>query len=161
MKPRLRRSAVRSTGPIFLFVGAHQALSVIGLFFFFILDRRRTRCGFSCRLLLGRSPCPISAPTRCLDRGDVDLLHVHHRIEGAFCFIAAGGNRLHQDPWRDLPGDSPSVLAPAARTLLAATAHDCVPIAVGLLLILSRDLERESLVMFERWAAVETDTGHA
>src|SRR5258707_6481342 len=30
-----------------------------------------------------------SAAPRRLDRGDVDLLHAHHRIERALCFIAA------------------------------------------------------------------------
>jgi hypothetical protein len=32
-----------------------------------------------------------SAAPRRLDRGDVDLLHPHHRIKCALCFIAAGG----------------------------------------------------------------------
>jgi hypothetical protein len=31
-----------------------------------------------------------TAPRR-LDRGDVDLLHAHHRIKCALCFIAASG----------------------------------------------------------------------
>jgi len=31
-----------------------------------------------------------AAPGR-RDRGDVDLLHPHHRIKRAFCFIAANG----------------------------------------------------------------------
>src|SRR5215211_5518282 len=84
-----------------------------------------------------------SAPTRSLDRRDIDFLHVHHGIERPFCFTAPGCHRLHQHPWRDLPGNSPFVFAPAARTLLAVIAHDRVPVAVGLSLILSRDLERE------------------
>jgi hypothetical protein len=29
-----------------------------------------------------------SAPPRCLDGGDVDLLHRHHRLEGTLCFTA-------------------------------------------------------------------------
>src|SRR6185295_15992120 len=29
-----------------------------------------------------------SAPARCLDRGNVDLLHRHHRLERAFSFAA-------------------------------------------------------------------------
>jgi hypothetical protein len=32
----------------------------------------------------------ISKPRR-LDRGDIDLLHPHHRVKCALCFIAAGG----------------------------------------------------------------------
>src|SRR6476646_6542234 len=70
-----------------------------------------------------------------LDLGDVDLLHVHHRLECALCFVAAGRHRLGQHARRDLPGDAPLVLAPAARTLLAAIADDGVPVTVGLLLI--------------------------
>ena len=31
---------------------------------------------------------PSAAP-RCLDRADVDLFHIRHRFECAFCFIAA------------------------------------------------------------------------
>src|SRR5688572_22408418 len=76
-----------------------------------------------------------SAAPRCLDRGDVDLLHAHHRLKRALCLIAAGRQRLGQHAWRDLPGDAPLVFAPAARTLLAAIADDGVPVAVGLVLI--------------------------
>ena len=36
----------------------------------------------------GTSSSPSAAPRR-LDRGDVDFLHSHHRIETALCFIAA------------------------------------------------------------------------
>jgi hypothetical protein len=32
-----------------------------------------------------------SAAPRRFDRADVDLLHPHHRIKCALCFIAAGG----------------------------------------------------------------------
>jgi hypothetical protein len=60
-----------------------------------------------------------------------------------------------------LPGDAPFVLAPTARTFLAAITDDGVPVAVGLLLIVSGDLEREGFAMFERGPAVETETGNA
>src|SRR3546814_2540962 len=96
-----------------------------------------------------------SAAPRRLDRGDVDLLHVHHRIKRALCFIAADRQRLGQHARRDLPRDAPLVLAPAARALLAAIADDGVPVAVGLLLIVGGDLERESFVVLERGTAVE------
>ena len=56
----------------------------------------------------------VSAAPRRLDRGDVDLLHAHHRIKRALCFIAAGRQRLGQHARRDLPGDAPLVFAPAA-----------------------------------------------
>src|ERR1700716_204023 len=100
----------------------------------------------------------ISAAPRRFDRGDVDFLHAQHGIECALCFSAAGRHRLHQHARRDLPGDAPLVLAPAARTLLASIADNGVPVAVGLLLIIGGDLKRESFVMLERGTAVEADT---
>src|SRR5439155_2890842 len=97
----------------------------------------------------------ISAAPRRLDRGDVDFLHAHHGIECALCFSAAGRQRLCQHARRDLPGDAPLVLAPAASTLLSSIADDGVPVAVSLLLIIGGDLKRESFVMLERGTAVE------
>jgi hypothetical protein len=44
---------------------------------------------------------------------------------------------------RDLPGDAPFILAPAARALLATIANDCVPVPVGFLLVVGGDLTRE------------------
>jgi hypothetical protein len=35
-----------------------------------------------------------SAPPRSLDGGDVDLLHLHHRLEGALCLIATSRERI-------------------------------------------------------------------
>src|SRR6267154_403728 len=102
-----------------------------------------------------------SAAPRRLDRGDVDFLHAHHGIECAFCFSTTGRHRLCQHARRDLPGDAPLVLAPAARTLLAAIADNGVPVAVGLLLIIGGDLKRESLVMLEHGTAVQAKAGDA
>src|SRR6476661_10666507 len=60
---------------------------------------------------------------RRLDRGDVDLLHRHHRIERALRRrLVATGRRLEQHPRGDPPGIAPSVLAPAAGAFLAAVA---------------------------------------
>src|SRR5262249_33730169 len=103
---------------------------------------------------------PSAAPSR-LYRADVDFLHTHHCIKRAFCFIAAGSQRLGQHARRDLPGNTPFVLAPTARTFLAAIADEGVPVAVCLLLIVSGDLEREGFVMFESGSAIETETGDA
>src|SRR3954454_14537747 len=99
-----------------------------------------------------------SAAACRLDCSDVDLLHCHHRIKRALCFIAAGRHRLGQHTRRDLPRNAPLVFAPAARTLLAATANDGVPIAGGLGLIGSGHLGREGLVVFESGTAVEANT---
>src|SRR5712672_4256675 len=107
---------------------------------------------------MGSSSPMFSAAPRGLDRGDVDLLHFHHRVECSLCFCAADRQRLGQHARRDLPGDAPFVFAPAARTLLATIADDSVPVAVGLVLIVGGDLEREGFALFERGTAVEAET---
>src|SRR3954452_14166199 len=76
-----------------------------------------------------------------LDGGDVDLRHRHHRLERTSGPIAAPGECIGQYPRGDLPADAPFVLAPAAATFLPAIADDRVPVAVGLFLVLGRDLE--------------------
>src|SRR5262245_19473099 len=81
-----------------------------------------------------------SAPPRGLDRGDVDLLHRHHRREGPLCLVASCCHGIRQHARRDLPREAPAVLAPSALTLPAAIADDRVPIAVRFLLIVRRDL---------------------
>ena len=43
------------------------------------------------------------AAHRRLDLGDVDLPHLHHRLERALCDIAALGHRIGQDARGDLP----------------------------------------------------------
>ncbi len=55
----------------------------------------------------------------------------------------------------------PSVLAPSALAFGAAIFDDRVPVAVRLFLILRRNLEGKGLVVPERRAAVETETGNA
>jgi hypothetical protein len=67
-------------------------------------------------------------------------------IIASLCFIAAS-HRLGQHPRRDLSGEGPLVLAPAARTLLAAIADDGVPVAVGLVLLVGGNLEREGFAL--------------
>src|SRR5262249_16827042 len=53
------------------------------------------------------------------------------------------------------------VFAPAACALLATIADDGVPIAIGLFLIVGRDLKREGFVMLEHRTAVDAETGDA
>src|SRR6059036_508838 len=108
-----------------------------------------------------RPRLPLSAASRRLDGGDVDLLHRHHRLEGALRLSAAGRKRLGQRARGDLPGEAPAVLAPTARAFRAAIADDRVPVTVRLFLILRRDLEGKGLGVPERRAAVETETGNA
>ena len=59
------------------------------------------------------------------------------------------GNRLRQNDWRDLPGQSPFVLAPAAGALVAAVADDRVPIAIRFGLVRGGDLKRERFVVLD------------
>src|SRR5688572_10966354 len=58
----------------------------------------------------------LAAPRR-LDRRDVDLLHVHHRLEGSLPLSSTSLEGLGQNAWRYLPGEPPFILAPAARAL--------------------------------------------
>src|SRR5512145_1485096 len=102
-----------------------------------------------------------SAPPRCLDGGDVDLRHRHHRLEGTLCLTATGRKRLGQRARGDLPGETPAVLAPTALTFLSAISDDRVPVPVRLFLIVRRDLERKGLAVPELRTAVETETGNA
>src|SRR3990167_1300789 len=101
------------------------------------------------------------AAHRRLDRGDVDLAHLHHGLERALGHITASGNGLGQDARRDLPRQAPLVLAPAAPAFRATVADDRVPIAVGLRLVVGGDLKGESLALLERFAAVEANAPHA
>src|SRR5262245_48701672 len=96
-----------------------------------------------------------STAPRCFDCGDVNLLHAHHRIKCTLCFIAADGHRLGEHARRNLPGNAPLVFAPTARAFLPAIADDRVPVAVGLSLIVSGNLEGEGFVVLERATAVE------
>src|SRR6476660_1544821 len=76
-------------------------------------------------------------------RSHVDLLHLHHGVESALRLGAACSDGLGQHARRDLPVDAPPVLAPAAGAFLAAIADDGVPAAIGFLLGLGCNLERE------------------
>src|SRR5688572_30327626 len=90
-----------------------------------------------------------------LDRGDVDLLHRHHRLEDALGPRRVTVHRLGEDARGDLPRDAPLVLAPAAHAFLPAVADDRVPVAIGLCLALGDHHERERLALLEVRAAVE------
>jgi hypothetical protein len=96
------------------------------------------------------------------DRRDVDLFHLHHRVERALRGCLVGISRcFDQHARRDLPRQAPLVLAPPALALGAAVADDGVPVAIGLGLILGDDLEREGLALLERRAAVQAEALHA
>src|SRR5688500_17198241 len=107
------------------------------------------------------TPTVSSAAHSCFDGRDVYLLHRHHRLERTLRRVAALGHCIGQYARGDLPADAPFVLAPAALAFLPAIADDRVPIAVGLLLIVGRDLEGEGLAVLEMRPAIEADTGYA
>src|SRR6266850_1648592 len=72
-----------------------------------------------------------STAVRGFDCSDVDLVHLHHRIECALSGSAIRiGYRFGQGDRRNLPGQAPFVFAPAARALLPAVGHDRVPITI-------------------------------
>ncbi len=103
-----------------------------------------------------------STAARRLDCSDVDLFHLHHRIERTLGGSGIGiGNRFHQSDRRYLPGQAPFVLAPAAFTLLAAVADDCVPVTIRFGLVSGCDLKRECFVVLERGPAVEPEAGNS
>src|SRR5688500_965442 len=103
----------------------------------------------------------LPAPPRCLDGGNVDFLHRHHRFEGAFCLIAAGRPRVRQHARGYPPGAAPAVLAPTALAFLPSVVDDRVPVTVRLFLIVRRDLERKGFAVLELRAAVEAEAGYA
>src|SRR5438552_18124306 len=82
-----------------------------------------------------------STAARRLDCSDVDLFHLHHRIERALGGSGIGiGDRFRQGDRRDLPGQTPFVLAPAARAFLAAVAAYLVPVAIRFGVVSCSDL---------------------
>ena len=126
-----------------------------------------SRSGFTRHVLLALprdapSEDATSTAVRRLDCSDVDLFHLHHRIERAFGGSGIGiGDRSCQGDRRNLPGQSPFVLAPAAHAFLAAVADDRVPVAIRFGLVNGCDLKRERFVVLERGAAIEPEAGNA
>src|SRR6185295_8929562 len=102
------------------------------------------------------SKITTSTAARRLDCSDVDLSHFHHRIERALGGSGIG-DRFRQGDRRNLPGQSPFVLAPAARALLAAVADDRVPVAIRFGLVSGCDLKRERFVVLARGTAIEPE----
>src|SRR5688572_6172392 len=103
-----------------------------------------------------------STAARRFDCSDVDLRHLHHRVERALRGSGIGiGDRFRQDDRCDLPGHSPFVLAPAARALLATVADDRVPITIRFRLVGGCDLKRERFVVLERRSPVEAEARNA
>jgi len=103
-----------------------------------------------------------STAARRFDCRDVELCHLHHRIERALGRSTIGvGDGFRQGDRRNLPGQSPFVLAPAARTLPAPVADDRVPVAIRFGLVSGCDLKLECLVVLERGSAIEPEARNA
>src|SRR5581483_1629434 len=83
------------------------------------------------------------------------------RFERAPGPVTAGVQRLDQHARRDLPGDAPAILAPAARAFLAAVVDDGVPVAIGFFLRVGRDLEGKGFGLLECWATVQAEARNA
>src|SRR5581483_83791 len=84
-----------------------------------------------------------------------------HRLERALCFLATRRERLGQDSRRDLPRQSPSILAPAAGVFFAAVTDDGIPVAVCFFLRIGCDLKGEREAVLNRRSAVEAEAGNA
>src|SRR6185436_16763905 len=69
--------------------------------------------------------------------------------------------RFRQSDRRNLPGQAPFVLAPAARTLFATVTDDRVPVTISFGLVSGCDLKRECFVVLEVGAAIEAEAGNA
>ena len=99
---------------------------------------------FPLRFPIARFQDVILATARRLDCSDVDLLHLHHRIERTLGGSRIGiGYRFCQSQRRNLPGQAPLVLAPATRTLFAAVTDNRVPVPIRFGLVSGCDLKRE------------------
>src|SRR5512133_814855 len=94
--------------------------------------------------------------------GDVDLFHLHHRIERALGGRGIGiGYRSRQSQRRNLPRQAPFVLAPAAGILFTAVADDSVPVTIRFGLVIGCDLKRECPVVLDLWSAIEPEAGNS
>src|SRR4051812_11416442 len=78
----------------------------------------------------------------CFDLRDVDLSHGHHRVEDAFGDRRIWvGHAFRQTRRSDLPRDAPFIFAPSALAFFTAIPDNRIPIAIGLFLIFSCNLE--------------------
>src|SRR3990172_7425722 len=71
------------------------------------------------------------------------------------------GDRFRQGDRRNLPENSPFVLAPAALTLFAAVADDRVPVTISFGLVSGCDLKRECQVVLDLGSAIKPEAGNA
>src|ERR687892_870165 len=100
----------------------------------------KTRLSGSC------ASTAASASRRRFQAGDVELHHLEHRFGDALGLALVGiVHEFPQQPWRDLPGEAPAVLQPAALLCRAALLQR-LPQAVDLSLGFAFDHDREAVV---------------
>src|SRR5512141_1508276 len=120
------------------------------------------RLGVPCASEMRASRITTSTAACRLDCSDVDLFHLHHRIESTLGGGGIGiGYRSRQSQRRNLPGQAPFVLAPAAGTLFAAVADDGVPVTIRFGLVSGCDLKRECPVVLDLGSAIEPEAGNS
>src|SRR5690606_36817964 len=81
--------------------------------------------------------------TKCrFNRGDVNFLHGHHFIKGAFGGATVRtAHYLNKHNCRNLPGNAPFAFTPATLAFLTAFANNYIPVSVGFFLIFSCHLK--------------------
>src|SRR5262245_54447090 len=96
------------------------------------------------------------AVIRPLELHDVELLHLHHRLEGFLRLLWVSAQHLGHPLRYDLPRRAKFVLEPATllRVFVAAF-RQLVPVVVELFLRIAEHLERDRFIEFEDRTAVE------
>src|SRR6516164_7847039 len=90
-----------------------------------------------------------------LECGDVDALHLHHRVEGPSCPVAIGiTDQPDKLARNDLPRHAEAVFHPAA-LLSLGDRRECVGEAIGLGLGLHRYLERDRFIELELRSTIQ------
>src|SRR3712207_457893 len=91
-------------------------------------------------------PAPSMRLGSCLEPGDLDLLHLQHRLHDPFALFAIGlSEQLRQTLRHDLPREAIFVLEPAALDRLAAVRSQGGPEPVDLRLILATHRHRDRI----------------
>src|SRR5574341_736663 len=100
----------------------------------------------------------LSAVIGALERIDVELLHLEEGVGDARDLLGVlVEHHVDERSGNDLPGETESVLQPAAGTFLSTLGGELAPEIIDLFLRLAGNLEGDRLVESELRAAVERD----
>src|SRR5690349_17104950 len=98
----------------------------------------------------------LLATIGAFERGDVEFAHLHHRGECALRSLVRLDEPVEHLRGHHLPGESISILEPAAHLRLRiAPGRELVPVIVELLLVIDEDLKRDCFVELEDGPAIE------